>query len=448
MIEDDLNKIFICYSNTWQFKLDVLSLLPIDWLWMIATLSSNAPTVVMFIRLLKFYRLQQFIDRSESRARYSYACRVFFMVHHLLILIHWNACIYYIISRWLGLGTDAWVYPNTEAWNGLSRKYVYCFYWSTMTLTTIGEVPSPETTLEYMFVTIDYFMGILMFATLVGNIGNILNNVQRKRTKFQNKMSEIKNYMRQTSVPDQLQERVVRWFEYLWEYNTHLDEKNILDSLPDKLKAEIGMHVHFETLKKADFFAECEQGLLWELVLRLRTQIYSPGEYVCRKGDVGREMYMVSSGKLEVMPEEDGCVVRTLLHGESFGEISVLDLSHNHRRRTAFVRSVGYSVLLCLSDTDLSQVLKDYPKTKERMMVKGWHWLGNDVHNAEDKSPLLHRQASEILSDGEELLCNGDDHRLTSTVMIDQITATNNRLTELEQLMKQILTEMQQKSKN
>ena len=59
-------------------------------------------------------------------------------------------------------------------------------------------------------------------------------------------------------------------------------------------------------LKKADFFAECGHGLLWELVLRLRTQVYSPGEYVCRNGDVGREMYMVSSGKLEVLAEEDG----------------------------------------------------------------------------------------------------------------------------------------------
>lgn len=440
-MEDDLSKIFICYSTTWQFKLDVLSLLPVDWLWMIITFSTNAPTVLLFIRLLKCYRLQQFIDRSESRARFSHACRVFFMLHHLLILIHWNACIYYIISRWLGLGTDAWVYPNTEAWNCLSRKYVYCFYWSTMTLTTIGEVPSPENTLEYMFVTIDYFMGILMFATLVGNIGNILNNIQRKHTKFQNKMSEIKNYMRQTSVPDQLQERVVKWLEYLWEYNTHLDEKKILDSLPDKLKAEIGMHVHFETLKKADFFAECEQGLLWELVLRLRTQIYSPGEYVCRKGDVGREMYMVSSGRLEVMPEEDGRIVRTLLHGESFGEISVLDLGNNHRRRTAFVRSVGYSVLLCLTESDLSQVLRDYPKTKERMIVKGCRWLGNDVRSA-DTRPSLHRQASELSSDGSEELFSVDD-RLSANIIIDQMTATNNRLIELEKLMKQMLAEMQ-----
>ena len=290
-----------------------------------------------------------------------------------------------------------------------------------------------------------------MFATLVGNIGNIVNNMQRNRVKFQNKMCQIKNYMRETNVPAQLQERVVKWFEYLWAYNTHVDEKKVLDSLPDKLKAEIGMHVHFETLKKADFFAECEHGLLWELVLRLRTQVYSPGEYVCRKGDVGREMYMVSSGKLEVLAEEDGGILRTLVHGKSFGEISVLDLGHNKRRRTAFVRSVGYSVLLCLSEADLTEVLQDYPKTKERMIEKGRQWLGVDTTaqpEAEQATPPL-TLPSPLLGKIFEISSESSDVDLDDPLpfnlssISDQIAATNNRLLELEKLVHQVLAELQ-----
>ena len=427
---------------------------------MACTLSSSGPIPLLFIRLLKFYRLRQFTERSESRTHFSHAYRVLFMLHDLLVLIHWNACIYFLLSRWIGLGSDSWVYPSWNSthqaeWGKLSRQYIYSFYWSTMTLTTIGEVPSPQTTLEYLIVTFDYFMGILMFATLVGNIGNIINNMQRNRTKFQNKMSQIKNYMRETSVPDQLQERVVKWFEYLWAYNKPMDEKQVLDSLPDKLKAEIGMHVHFETLKKVDFFAECEQGLLWELVLRLRTQIYSPTEYVCRKGDVGREMYIVSSGKLEVMEEEDSWVLRTLVHGESFGEISVLDLGHNNRRRTAFVRSVGYSVLLCLSEADLVEVLRDYPKTRERMVEKGRRWLGEDPSTqpeAEQTIPPLtpqapcadpfRRQPSEFSLESSEF---DSDDRLPFSIpsLSDHIASTNSRLSELERLVQQVLAELQ-----
>ena len=458
ILEEDVMKIFNHYSSTWHFKVDVLAVLPLDWLWMIFTLSLSPPPLLLFIRVLKYYRLWQFTDRSESRSRYSHACRILFMIHDLLVLIHWNACAYFVLSRCIGPGSDGWVYPSWNTaqdsqWGTLSHQYIYSFYWSTMTLTTIGEVPLPETTLEFFFVTIDYFMGVLMFATVVGNIGNIINNMQRNRTKFQNKMSQIKNYMRDTNVPTQLQERVVKWFEYSWMYNAHLDEKQVLDSLPDKLKAEIGMHVHFETLKKVDFFAECEQGLLWELVLRLRTQVYSPGEYVCRKGDVGREMYIVNSGKLEVVAEENGQPLRVLTHGESFGEISILDLDNNNRRRTAFVRSLGYSVLHCLNESELLEVLRDYPKTKEQLVARGRRLLGEDSNSEPDvelsmpaaigqRGFLMRQQSSSTISSDSVL--DSDEHSLLnySGNVPEHMASTNNRLAELENLVHQVLSEL------
>ena len=33
----------------------------------------------------------------------------------------------------------------------LQRQYIYSMYWSTLTLTTIGETPKPERDIEYLF---------------------------------------------------------------------------------------------------------------------------------------------------------------------------------------------------------------------------------------------------------------------------------------------------------
>ena len=52
-----------------------------------------------------------------------------------------------------------------------------------------------------------------------------------------------------------------------------LDEDRVLAALPDKLKAEIAIHVHLETLRKVQIFQDCEPGLLEELVLKLRLQV-------------------------------------------------------------------------------------------------------------------------------------------------------------------------------
>ena len=63
-----------------------------------------------------------------------------------MILIHWNACIFFGLSMYIGLGSDDWVYQNNSKYNNdsLASKYVYSFYWSTLTLTTIGETPQPS----------------------------------------------------------------------------------------------------------------------------------------------------------------------------------------------------------------------------------------------------------------------------------------------------------------
>ena len=47
----------------------------------------------------------------------------------------------------------------------------------------------------------------------------------------------------------------------------------VLASLPDKLKAEIAIHVHLDTLKQVKIFQDCEPGLLVELVLKLKLQV-------------------------------------------------------------------------------------------------------------------------------------------------------------------------------
>lgn len=394
ILETKADRITRRYKAAWKYYIDIASAIPFD---LLLDLGFHNQPLLLCFRLLKFYRLQEFQNIIENRTHYPNACRAAFLVHNILLIIHWNGCIYYFISRMIGFGTDQWVYPINEtlaiqryssAFLGSAHSYVYCFYWSTVTLTTIGGKPEPVTTAEHMFMTVDYLVGILMFATLVGNIGGIITNIRKAKAKFQGKLDRVKSYMKAMDVPDNLQARVIKWFDYLWTHGHPVDNNTALNALPDKLKAEIAIHVHFETLKKVDFFDHCDQSFLWELVLRLQIQVYSPGDYVCRKGDMGREMYIVSHGKLEVVAEEEGEVLRVLHHGDYFGEISVLNLGGSQKRRTAFVRSVGYSDLLCLSQNDLLDVLYDYPQAMELLQNKGREKLGTKWESDDELSDI------------------------------------------------------------
>ena len=59
---------------------------------------------------------------------------------------------------------------------------------------------------------------------------------------------------------------------------------NFFPFFTDKLKGEIAIHVHLDTLKRVEIFQNTEAGFLCELVLRLRPVLFSPGDYICRKG--------------------------------------------------------------------------------------------------------------------------------------------------------------------
>ncbi|KMQ98078.1 cyclic-nucleotide-gated cation [Lasius niger] len=135
----------------------------------------------------------------------------------------------------------------------------------------------------------------------------------------------------------------------------------------NKLKAEIAINVHLDTLRRVEIFQNTEAGFLCELVLRLRPVLFSPGDYICRKGEVGKEMYIVNRGRLQVVADNGKTVLATLKAGSYFGEISILNMGTAGNRRTASVRSVGYSDLFVLSKKDMWDVLKEYPAARVRL---------------------------------------------------------------------------------
>ncbi|XP_059918087.1 cyclic nucleotide-gated cation channel-like [Gadus macrocephalus] len=369
----DVRRLRESYVSTVQFKLDVCSVLPTDLLYLAA--GPSYTPLLRFNRLLRLPRLFELFERTETRTGCPNAFRIWKLVLYILVIIHWNACVYYSFSKLLGLGSDSWVYPNASdpEFGSLTRSYIYCLYWSTLTLTTIGETPPPVRDEEYLFLVFDFLVGVLIFASIVGNVGAMISNMNATRATFQSRVDALKHYMHFRHVSKDLEQRVIRWFDYLWTNQKTVDEQEVLKSLPNKLRAEIAINVHLETLKKVRIFQDCEAGLLVELVLKLRPQVFSPGDYICRKGDVGKEMYIIKDGHLAVVGEDGGTQLAVLTAGSCFGEISILNISGSKmgNRRTANIRSLGYSDLFCLSKQDLMDVLQEFPHARAQLEQRG-----------------------------------------------------------------------------
>ncbi|KAK5645942.1 hypothetical protein RI129_004406 [Pyrocoelia pectoralis] len=359
------------YLRKVNFKMDVLALIPLDLLFFY---TGPDKVILRFPRVFKIHTFWALIDFIDKLIASPHIIRITRTLMNMFFLIHLNACAYYAVSLWEGIGSNNFVY------SGQGNAYIVCFYFATKTATSIGKNPKPSQEVEYMFMTFSWLMGVFVFALLIGQIRDIIATATQSQAEYRKLVDETLEYMRQLNLPQDMQRRVQLWFNYTWETQHTLDENIILDFLPHKTKTDIAIDVHIKTLSKVNIFADCDEALLRELVLQLKSVIYLPGDLICKKGDVGKEMYILQSGKVQVIGPSDDEVLATLSEGCVFGEISLLGIS-GMNRRTADVRSYGYSNLFVLSKSDLHEALKYYPEAQE----------------------LLNKKAKQLMKQNEEL---------------------------------------------
>ncbi|XP_023313009.1 cyclic nucleotide-gated cation channel beta-1 [Anoplophora glabripennis] len=348
------------YIKHKHFKLDLLSLLPLDLFYFIM---GPEFVILRFPRFFKMHTFWEFFCFVDKLLANPYIIRITRTLLYMMYLIHLNACAYYAFSAWEGIGSNNFVF------NGKGNAYIKCFYFATKTATSIGKNPKPTQEIEYMFMTFSWLMGVFVFALLIGQIRDIISTATRSKTEYRKLVDETLEYMRRLNLPQDMQRRVQLWFNYTWETQHTLDENTIMDCLPHKMKTDIAINVHIQTLSKVKLFADCDEALLRELVLQLKSVIYLPGDIVCKKGDVGKEMYIIQSGKVQVIGRTEIEVLATLSEGSVFGEISLLGIP-GMNRRTADVRSQGYSNLFVLSKADLNAALSHYPEAQDLLNKK------------------------------------------------------------------------------
>jgi cyclic nucleotide gated channel alpha 3 len=386
-------------------------------------------------RLNRLIRINRFFEcrtKTETRTSYPFLFRIVYLVLLIMILTHWNACFYFLISKYIGVSNNSWVFSYTQD-NAMSKwftyEYISCFFWSTLMLTTIGEVREPTSTLESVVMIVNFLVAIVLIATLVGNIGSGIAYMNLEKSRFKQNVDAIKSFMGLRKVSKELDKRTIKWFDYLQQSKQRLDEYDILSALPEKLRTEIISKMYLSRLRNVDLLADCEEGLLRELVCKLRLQVYSPGDYIYRKDDIGKEMYIVKKGYLHVVDEKSQTIYLTLKENSHFGEASILNIPGQKiaNRRTSSVKSIGYSELLRLSKEDIWETLTDYTENRLMLIEKSIRMLeSNRIIDANTARKYLRKYSVLTESNSvnkvkcaQDQIENEEEHRMINSQSVD-----------------------------
>ncbi|MDX1400661.1 MAG: cation:proton antiporter, partial [Kiloniellales bacterium] len=140
--------------------------------------------------------------------------------------------------------------------------------------------------------------------------------------------------------------------ELLGKLLDHLNRRRQTITRPMRL--ELGFKVR-EMIEKVPLFRGLKPDHVFWLAKRLKPQITLPGEMVVKKGTIGKSMYFVTAGRLEVVLRE-GAI--SLGPGDVFGELALL----RHGRRTADVRAIDCCHLMSLAKSDFRKLLRLSPE--------------------------------------------------------------------------------------
>uniref|UniRef100_A0A3B4VKM6 Cyclic nucleotide gated channel subunit beta 1b n=1 Tax=Seriola dumerili TaxID=41447 RepID=A0A3B4VKM6_SERDU len=308
----------------------------------------------------------EFNERLEAILTKAYIYRVIRTTTYLLYCLHCNACLYYWGSALKGLGSTKWVY------NGEGNSYIRCYYFAVKTLITIGGLPDPTTLFEIVFQLINYFVGVFAFSIMIGQMRDVVGAATAGQTYYRTCMDNTIKYMSSYRIPKDVQNRVKTWYNYTWQSQGMLDEQELLTQLPDKMRLDIAIDVNYSIVSKVPLFQLTRdlQKMIFDMLKSLRSVVYLPGDYVCKKGEVGREMYIIKAGEVQVVGGPDGkTVFVTLRAGSVFGEISLLAVGGGNRR-TANVIAHGFANLFILDKKDLNEILVHYPESKKLLRKK------------------------------------------------------------------------------
>ncbi|XP_013778933.1 potassium voltage-gated channel subfamily H member 8-like [Limulus polyphemus] len=363
--------IAIHYLRGW-FLVDLLAAMPFDLLY-VAHLY-NRDTSMHLLKLTRLLRLARLLQKMDRYSQYSAIILTLLMLMFSLVS-HWLACIWYVIALeeievnpvdwdvgWLHelsdkIGVDIVNFTDT------ATAYVTALYFTTSSLTSVGfGNVSANTNAEKVFSILTMLIGALMHAVVFGNVTAIIQRMYSRRSQYQTKLRDLKDFFRLHQISKELRQRMLDYFQTTWALNNGIDPNEILREFPDELRGDVSMHLNKEMLS-LPIFEPAPQGCLKQLAHHIKSNFCAPGEYLVHTGDALSYLYLVCNGSMEVL--QNGMVVAILGKGDLVGCDIMVELSEVILKSTSDVKALTYCDLKSIYIPGLREVLKLYPEFAE-----------------------------------------------------------------------------------
>lgn len=308
--------------------------------------------VLQIITLIKLLKVKKITTELRDYLRLNPA------MMRLMTFIFWfSQAVHYIALGWIMIGA-------VEATRSAIDQYIRALYWAITTVATIGYgdyCPNHDDNMQIIFTMVVQVFGVGMYGYIIGNVSGLIANLDVARANFLKKIEEVTAYLKSKDIPEELQDKILNYYYYLWDKKKNISDQNPLADLPSSLALEVMLYLNRDMLRKVELFKNAAEIFVREAIQMLTPLIYMPEDYIIRQGEYGDCMYFLSSGEVDVVVDEQ-CVA-TLGPGSTFGETALLV----GEKRNASIYTRTYCEVFRLAKSDFDHLRSRFPEFDEEI---------------------------------------------------------------------------------
>lgn len=357
------SSIALVYLRGW-FALDLVATLPLPLLF--------GPKLrwLRLVRLLLAFRLSHLqgftgrylLDLRLGLKSYAKICLRFFF--SVLVASHWFSCLWWRIGV-LNVDGGSWVVDAglaDDATTTLRERYVAAMYWSFTTMSTIGYGDiHPENAPERLFAILVMVVGAGVFTFGITTVVSAIANSNKMTAAHVEQLDHLNLFCERASLPEGLRRELRQYFLHLQDVSLITWEQQIMVHLSPQMRAKVMKLTHSSLIKSMPWFQDAPDRAVSDVLQLLKMNLFAPEEVIIYEGDVGREMYLLKQGVLQVYLEANGTIIAVMEDGAYFGEVALI----KHRRRGASVKALTYAIVFSLSESDFTLVLDRHHQIEE-----------------------------------------------------------------------------------
>lgn len=380
------------WAHYWSetFFIDALAALPVDFFALVLWPDTQAVLkIACLLRLTKLLRLRRLPERTlemeklltSSLGLGSTGLRFTKVFAMFIVMTHVETCMWFAVS-WTD-AQDNWLRALGLQSASFGTKLLYAIYYqlccsATMSYGDVGAMNFAET----LVLLSSIFLSGLWFGAMAGAFETATHHADSDRNRQLQQADELDRFFRARHLPHALLQRAALYLQLLHRRGSKgVDEQEVLSWLPASVRMDFAQHVHRELIARVPLFQNCAPGFVKAVAAALHLQVFLPGDYIFRAGELGAHLYIIVEGAVDIVDPNGSVVWATLHGGEYFGEAAML----SQKPRVASARCQDFCDIVSLAREDFEAVLEYYPEYRQLAST----WIKKPKTTAIASSPSL-----------------------------------------------------------